>query len=558
MANGQTSWGGNRRRYSGWLGVVLSCGSSAACTYYSEGDPDQCSVAYRGEIRVATWWGSTGSEETTIGSLQKLVTQCNQQATLRTVALGEAASDTGPVSLTGNAYTDKSALEADERRLLPKSCLEVAGVTDFDGQLLPCPQEQGADAPRSPIDVMLTNGGIAAKAYSCGEQWGDLDLARRSRSPNDLLDGEAIDETEFLPILNDAVKCANSPVPGMTLVAVPIGVHQINTLFVNVTKLCTLARDRPDLGINMALCAQGVPSTPYDEAMQRQYLQNPPPEFADFDSFAAFLEKLGGKPFAVADQPWVISELTFENVMVTLSKTSMDRGAESAYSWYWQYGVTNSDDMQRDDILRKTFERAARLKHVTELVTELVIEPVTEPMIEPVEPKVPPGNYGLWNLTRASTQTLFSVMGDWVTNDVLEWAGQDQTILKLRFPGTQAHFVFGTDVAVIPKHPFNGPGAAAAFVRAVTSHPGQTGLQDSKGARPALRGDSAELAEFEQEKLPGLTHLIPRNRFNKLDENLANWFRSEPVPNQQDGLLEELIGYMKGESPMPTNPPTGT
>jgi hypothetical protein len=540
MANGQTSWGGNRRRYGGWLGVVLSCGSSAACTYYSEGDPDQCSVAYRGEIRVATWWGSTGSEETTIGSLQKLVTQCNQQATLRTVALGEAASGTAPVSLTGNAYTDKSALEADERRLLPKSCDETRGITDFTGLSLPCPQEQDADAPRSPIDVMLTNGGIATKAYSCGEQWGDSDLARRSRSPNNLLDGEAIDETRFLPILDDAVKCKNFLEPGTTLVAVPLGVHQINTLFVNVTKLCTVARDRPDLGLNWDFCAQGVPNTPYDEATQRQIRQKPPREFGDFANFAALLEKLGGKRLALANQPWVISELTFENVMVTLSN-SEESGSGSAYSWYWQHAYTDGPDdkAHRDAILRQTFERAARLKHLTELVT-----------LDP-----PTGNDGLRSLTDPTTPTLFSVMGDWVTNDVLEWAGgEEQTILKLRFPGTQAHFVFGTDVAVIPNHPFNGPGAAAAFVRAVISHPGQTGLQDSKGARSALRGGSAEQLEFEQERLPGLTHLIPRNRFNELDKKLADWFRIEPDSSESDPSPKTLIDYMQEQALMPTPP----
>jgi len=451
--------------------------------------PYACGSRYQGDIRIATWWGALDSERNALEDLEVLLDNCNAgEVKLKRVTLQDP---TGEIS-----YKSKSLLRLDER------------------ELLPC--QPGSVDCESPIDLMLLNGGADVKAYSCepSVSVSEEDLQHRIL-PVDQWDnpGQSWEEELFPQILDVATNCKDERY------ALPIALHRLNTLFVNVTQLCKILdypggqantlcppnRDDPALidAVSQALDLTGPPTEGLKRFLAKLSELDAKNELIAKEHNAgtpAIVTELGSAPpnakstlLMVDTDPetnWALSLLVFENVMIGL-----DDGV--TYATFWSGTATVQ---KRTDILKRTLDNTVDLLKFSDI------------------PKAPcPGKTELPSAADAlgCGRAVFTVMGDWAAKDLESGAAANdsgEVIVDVPFPGT-SRYIFSSDVMVVPRVPFERAlgvtRAASAFALAATSREGQDILHAAKGSLSVLEADDTTRRAMEH-ALPGLTHIVPR------------------------------------------------
>jgi hypothetical protein len=393
-------------------------------------------------------------------------------------------------------YASKQALEADERRLLPS-----------DGQ-------------SSPVHALLTNGGSAAREYAKGGfseriQTGQASwLGVSDAAFVDILDDTAKLQTQ-LPLGAPAFAAANE------LIAVPIGTHRVNTLFVNVSRLCQFNQKQtaatPDSAPYLAAVCSLATSSTDGATLTRAVAQHP--AFSDLKNFLDLLARLraaGTQEILSLPQAqnnaWVLTALTFENVM----PAHVPDAAAFREIWSLLQAVDPASLERIEGLLRETVAETLELAKYASI-----------PEFEAEEGP----NAGVHSVAMGTST--FSVMGDWVARDVEDWArdassqGNENHVVRIPFPGTAGKLVYTSDALILPRDALGrGINPARDLISAAISPQGQAKLAATKRSLTILRDlrESGSDTEVSVENIPGLIHVIERGSFANLERRTAALF----------------------------------
>jgi glucose/mannose transport system substrate-binding protein len=255
--------------------------------------------------------------------------------------------------------------------------------------------------------------------------------------------------------------------------AVPVDVHRLNLLFFShrIFEECGLA---------------------------------PPTTLAEMHGAAEVLQAHGVVPFAIGyQQPWTLTMLAFENVMVAV--------AGGAYYRDFFRGRCSPDDPE----LRLTLEHVSHiLDYANQDAADL-------------------GWDGAVELLR-SGRAAMTIMGDWAKG-YLTTTGAPSEFGQTPSPGSAGAFVFGTDTFGLPKRASQRAGAIE-LLKVFGSKEGQDAFNPLKGSIPArIDADLSRYDLFARAtaydfwtgpRFPGLASLAPSAFTSVLEGAMAGFARN--------------------------------
>jgi glucose/mannose transport system substrate-binding protein len=257
------------------------------------------------------------------------------------------------------------------------------------------------------------------------------------------------------------------------LYAVPVDVHRLNLLFYS--------------------------RRIFDEASLR-----PPSTLGEMHAAAEVLGARGVVPFAIGyRQPWTLTMLAFENVMVGV--------AGGAYYRDFFRGGCSPDDPE----LRFTLEHVGRiLDYANPDAAQL-------------------GWDGAVELLR-SGEAAMTIMGDWAKG-YLTTTGAPSEFSQTPSPGSSGAFVFGTDTFGLPRRASQRAGAIE-LLKVFGSKEGQDAFNPLKGSIPArIDADLSHYDFFAQAtaydfwagpRYPGLASLAPSSFTSVLEAAMGSFARN--------------------------------
>ncbi len=437
---------------------------------------EQCGSLATGDVRIATWWSRLlgSAEGNALGVLEQEFNECNPQANAVTVEFE-------------NKYTMFD--------VVPRS-LEVDPQPEADA-----PPAQSASA-RYPIgsepavDVIHLNAGWDVLGFTpCGK-----DGPKKGLLPlNSVLDPETLARPLAWRLADD---CEGS------VYALPVGIHRLNTLYVNKAQLQRVGCDAddvrsasPDAFLSLlsdldAVLVRG--QAPSGETCVQQV--------ATASGGASGVESV----LAIGSgEDWALSMFAFENVMVS------HLGAV-AYKHFWE-GWSPTDEAGLED-----FEPLSQLLEALSAYA---------PYLQPDEPTPRQAFERV-----LSGRAIFTVVGYWYEKELT-----DSDVATVPFPGTEMVRIETADVFAIASNSPN-PKGAAAWLRAVTTEHVQQPYIEEKGGT-AARTDIAPL-EAGMLYLPALPSYIPSEHFNHLGTKLSDWMQGVLTGSRND---QHFIRYVAEE-----------
>jgi glucose/mannose transport system substrate-binding protein len=260
---------------------------------------------------------------------------------------------------------------------------------------------------------------------------------------------------------------------GGRVYAVPVDVHRLNNLF-------------------------------YSLRIFEEHRLTPPRTLDEMHAVAGELQSHGVVPFAIGySQPWTLTMLAFENVMVAV--------AGGAYYRDFFRGRCSPEDSE----FRETLDHVARiLDYANRDAASL-------------------GWDGAVELLR-SGRAAMTIMGDWAKG-YLTTTGAPVEFGQMPSPGSAGAFVFGTDTFGLPKHASQRAGAIE-LLKVFGSKEGQDAFNPLKGSIPA-RID-ADLSRYDTHaratafdfwtgpRYPGIASLAPASFTSVLEAALSAFARN--------------------------------
>jgi hypothetical protein len=475
------------REVGGLARTLLLLYAASGC---SEGSPGYDNV------RIATWWGHREAAS----SSQAAVKPVSNSETAAFETLTRALAGVEPIAhvTAWRVFVDASASASVGSPAAPYA--DKIELTHQEAALLPEDSE-------SPVHALLINGGDDPRRYSCAA---GSPMADRAADVT-----EDVANVSFIEgLLDETSRCAGDN----RVFAIPIGVHQLNTLFVNVTKLCEYHTD------NVPAFCDSL-DVEADENLRGE-LEDYLPDFDALKRELSFLRSantsgrtLLSLPYNTPSTAWVLSLVAYENLMPQHTADA------ATFKNVWR--ALQVDDDPPPDVVENT------LRDLTALAAYS-----TRCRGEAAEA----ANCGVQEVADGSA--VFTIMGDWAAPDAQ--ASSDR-IAHISFPGTRDKFVYSSDVLVFPKFPADGMDVRKALTNAVTSEATQTEIAIAKGSRRVVGGfpPNAQLDVPPlpaSGRIPGMTHIIPRESYNELDQRTAACFWSS-----SDDACSELAGYMEGQ-----------
>jgi glucose/mannose transport system substrate-binding protein len=307
-----------------------------------------------------------------------------------------------------------------------------------------------------PPDTFQMNGGTDLAS------WVGHSRARERMEPLDFLFSSEGWASAFPRDVLDLVSCSGR------VYAVPVDVHRLNLLF-------------------------------YSQRIFDECNVAPPTTLAEMHEAADVLKARGFVPFAIGyRQPWTLTMLAFENVMVAV--------AGGAYYRDFFSGRCSASDPE----LRITLEHVARILDYANQDA----------------PKL--GWDGAVELLR-SGKAAMTIMGDWAKGYLMT-TGTPQAFRQTPSPGSAGAFVFATDTFGLPKRASQRAGAIE-LLKVFGSKEGQDAFNPLKGSIPARM--DADLSRYDLfarataydfwngPRFPGLSSLAPRAFTSVLEDAMA-------------------------------------
>ncbi len=432
---------------------------------------EQCGSLATGDVGIATWWSRIlgSAEGNALGVLEQEFNECNPQA---------------------RAVTVEFEGKYEMLDVVPRS-LGVAPEAEPDA-----PPTQSASA-RYPIgsepsvDVIHLNAGWDVLGFTpCGK-----DGPKEGLMPlNSVLDAETLARPLAWRLADGC---------GEDVYALPVGIHRLNTLYVNEAHLRRAGCSVADL---TAASQQGfLPLLrDLDAVLVRGQapsgttcVQETPVSQSSTPAVESILALGTG-------EPWALSLFAFENLMVARL------GAE-VYDEFWEGAqFVDEAELQLVTLLDELADYAPYLQADTPSPREAFERVLTG-------------------------QAVFTVMGDWYEKDLTD------DVSMRPFPGTEGVRVETADVFAIAENSKN-PKAAAAWLRTVTTKRVMQAYVEKKGGS-AARTDVAT-------HQPGLVHrralpsYVPSGHFDYLGDELLTWMTGVANARRDDG---GFVSYVAGE-----------
>jgi hypothetical protein len=349
--------------------------------------------------------------------------------------------------------------------------------------------------------------------------------------------------------LETATHCAEGSV---SQYATPLAIHQLNLVLLNLSKICARFAATP---------ASSQPSWCTTGRVSDAALANPELALAGDDSFkkltnfVRFLESIPAGSEATfilpTQEKWPISQLVVQGAMNTLDAADSDGPLYDQFRTAIYAAEANSGDPAELSKLQPKFE--ALLEQVLPLLKLGRLAATMDPSetAAGLASKVGRG------------EVLMIFTGSWSKQDAAA-AAQGSThdvIAAVPFPGSQARYVFGSDVLVIPTHPANPPeqsgnlaskSSAAGMVLAWAVTPRSVEGADLAGATSLFKQPRGNAA-----LVPGLTHVFPEKTFDQLDPLLSEWVEVIHGSSVIAGETEETRRRRVVECLMALPPPYG-
>ncbi len=249
------------------------------------------------------------------------------------------------------------------------------------------------------------------------DDWGELGLLLE-------LDDVAMDEgwsAAFFPTIAALVR-----VQGHT-VAVPVGLHRINTLYY-----------QPKLFVEQGL--------------------RPPRNWAEFERVAARLQRAGITPLAQSSEPWQVATL-FETLLL----------AETGAAYYKQLLQLRRPDDWFDPRVFRALERLRSLKR-------WMAQPVPQRGWEEVARSFARGDAAMW------------IMGDWARGELLSLGlDVDREFACIAVPGTGGAHLYSVDTFAMMAGGYGKQREQETMARSLASVPLQLAYNRIKGSVPVRR-----------------------------------------------------------------------
>lgn len=205
-------------------------------------------------------------------------------------------------------------------------------------------------------------------------------------------------------------------------VAAPLGIHRINTLFVN----------------RALLARQGL-------ALPRSW--------ADFEKLAQRLQRAGVVPLAQSSEPWQVATL-FENVLLASASAELYR------ELFVQHDPKALDDPRFTEALLRLRQLKGWMR-----------QPLGEQ----------PWNESLRQVRAGEAAML--VMGDWAKGELAAWGdGADEEVACLSTPGTEPHHLYSVDTLVMFAADFSHQAAQEKLARLLLTPQLQQDYNQAKGS----------------------------------------------------------------------------
>ena len=418
-----------------------------------------CSAEPPGEVHLATWWGQRGEFAAPFQTLQ------------------QSLRDTAGLDVT----------------IVSPAQSKYYHMQWVDNQL-----EPDTESP-TPLDVVAyNNGGDVLRSTHCGHSRYAPHTARL-RPVDDAtlgplhIDRDWIDET-FDPEVLRTVECDHH------YYALPVGLHQVNTLFYNKRLLRAAGFD-----VNQ------------DGSGERPL----PSSLDEFEAAVSVINDMlanreGGIAGASAialprSDSWTLSLFFIENIMLASA-------GPDAYQQYWGGEACDAS------LFESAMERVRALDDQ--------------------------GAFSDRNLSEKNAleelavgNAAFMVTGDWAVAEI------DDDVGYMPFPGTRDLFVFTADVFAMPDTATSDVENGFAWLRAVTGLETQREFAQRKHALSARR-DDPERPQRGQVRVRSLPAFLPgteidapsdyKEAFQELSDWLLAWLKSEKTD-------QELKGYAAAE-----------
>ncbi len=281
---------------------------------------------------------------------------------------------------------------------------------------------------------------------------------------------------------------------GGSVYAVPVNIHRTNALF-------------------------------YNRRVLAESNLTPPTTFAAFHVAAATLRARGITPLALgAKQPWTLTLLAFENIMIGV--------AGSAYYRAFFSGQKSPDDPE----LRQTLVELSRVLDATNDDARLIT----------------------WDQAAERVRTgeaAMTIMGDW-TKGYLKSFGRelDEDFGEVPSPGTSGTFVFTLDTFSLPKGAPNRS-HAIDLLRVFGSREGQNAFNRIKGSIPARTDvdisqfdalSQATVRDFKRDPhVPTITILAPGSFTRALDSAMGMFAKDRDV-DSAIGAIRKSYTRLRG------------
>ena len=426
-----TSEGALRRRRRSWCWALAVGAGALAC---SEEPP--------GEVHLATWWGQRGEFAAPFQTLQQ-------------------------------SLRDKAGLEV---AIVSPAQSKYYHMQWVDTQLKP-----DTESP-TPLDVVAyNNGGDVLRSTHCGRSRYAPQTARLRAVDDATLGPLHIDrdwiEESFDPEVLRTVECDEH------YYALPVGLHQVNTLFYNKRLLRAAGFD-----VNQDGSGQLPMPSSLDEFEQAVSLLN-----------GVLADREGGRAGASVialprSDSWTLSLFFIENIMLASA-------GPGPYQRYWSGAACDANLF------------AGAIERVGWLVDEDAFSSSNLSEKNALE-ELAVGN------------AAFMVTGDWAVTEI------DDDIGYMPFPGTRDLFVFTADVFALPDTPTSDVENGFAWLRAVTGLETQREFAQRKHALSARR-DDPERPPRGTERVRSLPAFLPgteidapsdyQEAFQSLSQELLDW-----------------------------------
>ncbi|SMC18092.1 glucose/mannose transport system substrate-binding protein [Andreprevotia lacus DSM 23236] len=289
------------------------------------------------------------------------------------------------------------------------------------------------------------------------------------------------------------------------VVAVPVGIHRINTLF-------------------------------YQKRIFAELGLTPPRNWAEFERVADKLKRAGVIPLAQSSEPWQVATL-FETLVLS----------ESSPSFYRQLFTRGNEKLWFDPRVTRALERLRRLK-------QWMPDPIAERHWEGVARQLASGEVGMW------------VMGDWAKGE-LQTMGLtvDEQFGCMPVPGTADYHLYSVDTFVMLADDYGSQVQQEKLAQLAASPAVQARYNQIKGSVPVRRDadvnqmDSCARASWRTfnrgalVQAPSMTHRMASDEGLKdaIIAQLHRYFADEHIPASETqrriAALARALGNRKSE-----------